>query len=311
MLPRKSYSNSPQNYKGYYTKKKYKDNIESFGLIPFYVNYSKEKGCTLFREAKDTVDSVSERTFTNNLCGAGTICDGLEQNGTVPYTIEYLVQQRRDTFEYDEQLQGMWQSLDRCKILFSFMTIEELERYSSHVFDFDKLWDDLWIDKTTRMYKEGYVRAKKKHEEIQHNLLSYINASTSTLTSTPWGFPKGRKISYSESDQECAIRESEEECRVPRDLYRVLPFKYSEKFLGSNGVSYSTTYFLCEVKERYIPPRIDTTQGCIRTSSISEEVNDVKWLTYDDACEILNSQRKSILCEANDAVKKYVSSKKS
>jgi 8-oxo-dGTP pyrophosphatase MutT (NUDIX family) len=286
------HTNFQKDRGGYYNKKKYKDNIESFGLIPFYINY-KEKGCETL---------ILEQNAENILCEAGNIpCQG--------YEIEYLVQQRRDTFEYDEQLQGMWQSIERCKALFSCMTIEELERYSSY--SFDELWDDLWIDKTTRMYKEGYIKAKKKHEEIQHNLQSYIKSSTSVLTSTPWGFPKGRKISYSETDQECAVRESEEECRVPRDLYRVLPFKYSEKFLGSNGVSYSTTYFLCEVKDRYIPPRIDTSQGCIRKSSISEEVNDIKWLTYENACEILNSQRKSILYEANDAIKKYVASKKS
>jgi len=290
MLPQ-SFKPFRTSQKEYNTKKKHKDNIESFGLLPFYVNYKKENGS-------------SDEFLTEN---RENRCRILEEN--TDYFIEYLLQQRRDTFEYDEYLQGMWPSIERVKILFSSMTVEELKRNSEYIHMFDELWDDLWVDKTTRMYKEGYVRAKKKYEEIENDIQTYIKESNATLISPPWGFPKGRKNSYSESDQECAIRESEEECRVPRDLYRVLPFKYSEKFLGSNGVSYSTTYFLCEVKERYIPPRIDTSGGCIRTTSISEEVNDVAWLTYENTLELLNFQRKLILCEANASIKKYIASK--
>lgn len=243
-----------------YTKKKYRDNIQSFGLIPFYV----------------------------------------ENKGTENCIVYYLLQERRDTFEYGEYVQGLWTDLNRLKSIFPYFSAEEIERNRHH--GIDELWEDLWIDKNSRNYKEGYTRAKKKYEEIDANTLTDLLSIETTVKSPPWGFPKGRKTSFSESDRECAIRESEEECRVPQDLYRLLPFKFSEKFVGSNGVNYSTTYFLCEVKEKYIPPRIDTSKKCIRTSSISEEVNDVRWLTYSEACEYLNSQRKSILYEANKTI---------
>lgn len=243
-----------------YTKKKYKDNIASFGLILFCI------------ENKNTKDQV----------------------------VYFLLQERRDSFEYGEYVQGLWTDVDRLKFIFAHFSTEEVER--NRTYGIDELWEDLWIDKDSRNYKEGYARAKKKYDEIDTSTREYLKTLNTDVVSPPWGFPKGRKTSYSESDKECAIRESEEECRVPQDLYKVLPFKYSEKFTGSNGVNYSTTYFLCEIKEKYIPPRMDTSDKCIRKSSISEEVNDVKWLTYEEACAYLNSQRQSILYEANKTI---------
>lgn len=261
MLPQKECT---KNYSNKYTKKytkPYRENIPSFGLIPFHIKDKHTKDPTIF----------------------------------------YLLQQRRDSFEYGENLQGFWQNTERLFETFELFTVEELKRYKTH--PLEELWDDLWIDKESRNYKEGYARAKKKYDEITPEMRRSIMKIETTVESPPWGFPKGRKKSYTETDKECAIRESEEECRVPQDLYRVLPFTYSEKFMGSNGVNYSTTYFLCEVKEMYMPPRIDTSRECIRTSSISEEVSDVKWLQYNDACDYLNTQRQSILYEADKKIK--------
>jgi 8-oxo-dGTP pyrophosphatase MutT (NUDIX family) len=257
-------------------------------------NYKKEfKGC------KENIPSF------------GLILFFCSKNNEGELVVEFLIQQRRDTFEYVEFMQGLWLTEERLKELFISMTHLERDRIYAHTFE--ELWDDLWIDKTTRMYKDGYARAKKRYDDI-FNLKSYIEEANKSidnkLSSLPWGFPKGRKHYYSETEQECAIRETEEESRVPRDLYRVLPFKYSEKFTGSNGVSYSTEYFLCEVKERFIPPRIET-KKCIRTSSISEEVSDVVWVSYDDACKLLNVQRQSILYEACQTIKMYVAKKQS
>jgi 8-oxo-dGTP pyrophosphatase MutT (NUDIX family) len=252
----------PITQSNYQHKRKFKDNIPSFGLILFYIN----------RKEKD-----------------------------LP-AIEYLIQERRDTFEYVEFMQGSWVNLDRLKALFSSMTPLELDRISNHTFD--ERWNDLYIDKTSKMYMDGYTKAKKKHEEIESNLNIYIKNAKNAEIALPWGFPKGRKNNNLEKDQECAIRETEEESRIPRDLYRVLPYKYSEKFVGSNGVSYSTVYYLCEVKERYVPKKMETPE-CIRKTSLSEEVSEVQWFTYDDACAVLNAQRRSILYEADVAIKKY------
>lgn len=219
--------------------------------------------------------------------------------------IFYLLQERRDTFEYVECVLAMFESNERLKILPGYMTKEEKSRFLSH--PFDDIFNDLLIDKTSKTYINGYAKAKKRHDEVKTDLFKSIENSKSD-GELPWGFPKGRKNSLSETDQECAIRETEEECRVPRDLYRLLPFKYSEKFCGSNGVNYSTVYYLCEVKEKYVPDKMETNE-CIRKTTISEEVSDVKWLTYTDACALLNAQRRSILYEAQETIKKHFSIK--
>ena len=251
-----------QKYDRYETpKKKYRNNIPSFGLILFFLD-------------KET------------------------------NTIEFLMQQRRDTFEYVEFVQGVWSSEERLKVLFVSMSEEERERILNY--SFQELWDDLWIDKTTRMYRDGYNRALKKYDSVSHNVKNMILDTVTSVQSPPWGFPKGRKSDLTEKDQDCAIRETEEETRMPRSDYDVLPYKFSEKFQGSNGSSYSTVYFLCKVANKIIPENIDTPL-CIRKTSLSEEVADIKWVPYEEAHIYLNSRRLLILHEAFETIKKHYS----
>lgn len=240
-------------------KKKFRNNIPSYGLIPFY--------------------------FDND-----------------SHTIEFLVQQRRDTFEYVEYIQGVWSSLDRAAALPMSMCEEERDRILKY--SFRELWDDLWIDKTTRMYRDGYNRALKKYDGICESTKNIITETMSSVQSPPWGFPKGRKNDMTETDQECAIRETEEETRIPREEYEVLPYKFSEIFKGSNGTKYSTVYFLCRIKNKILPDNIDTPL-CIRKTSVSEEVRDIKWVSYEEMHVYLNSRRLSILSEAYECVKKH------
>lgn len=216
--------------------------------------------------------------------------------------IKFLVQQRRDTFDYVEFVQGLWNSEERFKALIPVMSLEEKNRLLKY--SFREIWDDLWIDKTARMYKDGYDRALKKYESVSHLIEPLILSSNTETESPPWGFPKGRKNDLSEKDEDCAIRETEEETRISKNGYGVLPYKFSEKFKGSNGASYSTVYFLCKLENDNIPENIDTPL-CIRKTSLSEEVADMKWVTYEEADIYLNARRLSLLYEALETVKKH------
>jgi len=240
-------------------KRKYRNNIPSYGLILFFIN---------------------------------------EVSGE----IKFLVQQRRDTFEYVEFVQGLWTTEERFRTIIPPMSGEEKNRILNY--SFREIWDDLWIDKTAKMYKDGYNRALKKYESISHLIKPLILDSATVTESPPWGFPKGRKNDLTEKDEDCAVRETEEETRISKNGYNVLPYKFSEKFQGSNGASYSTIYFLCKVDSDNIPENINTPL-CIRKTSLSEEVADIKWVTYEEADIYLNSRRLSLLHEALETIKKH------
>jgi len=240
-----------------------------------------------------------KRKYKNNIHSYGLILFNIEKDSQ---DIKFLMQQRRDTFEYVEFVQGVWNSEERLKTIFLFMTEEERNRILNY--SLQELWDDLWIDKTARMYKDGFHRALKKYDSVSHQIKTIISDSSTKVISPPWGFPKGRKNDLSEKDQDCAVRETEEETRISKNEYEVLSYKFSEKFQGSNGASYSTIYFLCKVANIYIPEHINTPL-CIRKTSLSEEVSDIKWVSYEEADIYLNARRLSILHEALETIKKH------
>ena len=244
-----------------YYKKKKCESIPSFGLIPF---------CRINSDTED---------------------DG----------ILFLIQQRRDTFEYAEFMQGLWTTDSDLIRVFSAMTEDERERLRNYTFN--ELWDDMWVNRTCRMYKEGFTKAKQKYESISDSISSYLQKTTSSVSEPPWSFPKGRKNSFTEKDYDCAMREAEEETNIPKSTYVLYPtLKFPERFQGSNGVCYSTLYFLCDFGKPTTPEKINTPL-CIRKISQSEEVWNLMWVPYKKACKYLGQRHQAILFEALCAVK--------
>jgi 8-oxo-dGTP pyrophosphatase MutT (NUDIX family) len=163
----------------------------------------------------------------------------------------------------------------------------------------------MWIDKKTRIYRDNFDRAKKKYDCVKHLIPNIIDTTQTHVKCAPWGFPKGKKNNYKEEDYECAIRETTEETRIPSSEFEVMPiYKYHEKFQGTDGIHYSTCYFLGKVFRKFVPEDIQLS-GCIRKSSLSEEVNALKWVTYEEAKEFLNPKRQLILQDVLQLVKKH------
>src|ERR1700752_2322297 len=79
--------------------------------------------------------------------------------------IEFLIYQRRDTFEYMDFLRGAWSDESKLPDLFASMSISERNRIDKYTFQ--ELWDDLILDHDCKLYKDGYVRAKRKFEAIK------------------------------------------------------------------------------------------------------------------------------------------------
>jgi len=73
--------------------------------------------------------------------------------------IEYLLCQRRDTIEYAVFIRGQY-SKNQLSIYIQLMTQDERERLK--MYDFDSLWNDLWIDHDNIFFRIFYEKAKLK-----------------------------------------------------------------------------------------------------------------------------------------------------
>ena len=215
--------------------------------------------------------------------------------------IKFVVQQRRDTFEYMDLIRGLWRSDFQIKSLLSRMTPEERDRILHNTFQ--DLWDDLFIQTGSKIYTDLLPKSKRKYAYIERNKKDFISTTITTTTMQPWGFPKGKKMSQEESDIECAIRETEEETRIPRLLFTVYPdLEFVEEFSGSNAKNYATHYYLAEMNCMYKPDRLKTPH-CIRVDTLSDEVHDFEYFNFDDACKVLNERRRKLLLNAFNTIK--------
>ena len=95
-----------------------------------------------------------------------------------------------------------------------------------------------------------------------------------------WTFPKG-KVEPGESDEECAVREVEEETGLRCSLGRELP---STDYVDGKGRSKVVRYWL-----------MDAEGGALQ---FDHEVDDALWLTPAAAAEQLSYQRDVELLEA-------------
>ena len=215
------------------------------------------------------------------------------ERGSRSSTPYFLLYQRRDSYEYIDFVRGIWASEQFLPKMFSLMTKEERQRLLSY--DFDMLWDDLWVIHNCKIYRDGYERGKRKYESIKSKIPAIIESTSSSIDEPPWGFPKGKKNSLNESNIECALREFHEETHLPIETVKLLDCKpFVETYSGSNNKNYCTYYYLAECPTILPVEKIDTPQ-CIRKSAVSEEAADVRWLKYEEARLKLNPKRQQIL----------------
>jgi 8-oxo-dGTP pyrophosphatase MutT (NUDIX family) len=214
----------------------------------------------------------------------------------------FLLYQRRDNFEYMDFLRGLWNSESQIIELFSLMSCDERDRIRNYTFQ--ELWDDLWVVLDSRIYMEGFLKAKKKYDSIKSIIPDFLNTTESCVIYPPWGFPKGKKNGYNEDSLECALREFEEETKlsISTSVKIIQKTPLIETFKGSNGKIYSTHYFIAEIAEPLTPLTYDTPH-CIRKTTISEEASDIKWFTLEESTDYLNPQRQEILLEALEIIK--------
>lgn len=216
--------------------------------------------------------------------------------------IKYLLVQRKDSIGYIDFIRGKYDGKikkeDIFKVLIGEMTVEEKKRILKN--DFDTLWEMLWLNKESRVFKNDYEQAKKKFKSIDVK-----NMIRDSLDETKWGesefsIPKGRR-NNSEKFMDCAIREFTEETGLGEDIIKYInPSPIEEVFLGSNGVVYRHVYYIAEVITEKIP-EIDKTNVLQ-----AGEIKYINWFTYKEAMNIFrnyDTTKRAIIHKVNKSLK--------
>lgn len=236
-----------------------------------------------------------------------------EESKSESPTTNFLLYQRRDTYEYIEFMRGMWENIDDVKKFFALMSIEERQRLLNHTFD--ELWNDFWIRHSSGLKDFTLSRPRTKYAQIEPFIKTIIEETSANGEESPWGFPKGRK-NAGELPLMCAVREFEEETHINRESIQVWNGpSFTENFVGSDNRLYSTVYYIAEYmpsippltrEECKLPPLIETPKG-IRKYTASNEAFRVKWFSFDEAEDKLPQFRRAILSQASKCIAEHLS----
>ena len=205
--------------------------------------------------------------------------------------IKYLLGMRRDTISYCEFLKNNL-PIDIIPMHMNLMSKEEKHRILNHTFD--DLWDDLWINHKSKLYRSEHKRCKDAFPDNVEKYRVMLEDDDIGSNENPWGFPKGRKH-ISESELNCALREFEEETNISHhDVKFDDQDPYEEQYTGSDGKSYRTVFYLACIK--YTPNfELQSCRSNIRKYCISEEISDLRWFSYDEAMAKISEEKQSSL----------------
>jgi len=193
------------------------------------------------------------------------------------FNMNYLIIERRDSIGYTDIIRGKYYNKETLLEFIYSMTENEIEKIKK--FTFKELWDDIFINKYSRIYNSEYQEALYKFNKYR------IQDICSMITDTKYinaeiGFPKGRKH-LNESPLRCAKREFFEETGINDSWYKIrsdiIPFK--EEYLATNGKRYIHIYFLAEIDKNIIINLEIDKNNYLQ----SGEVKAIKWMTFKDA----------------------------
>jgi 8-oxo-dGTP pyrophosphatase MutT (NUDIX family) len=219
------------------------------------------------------------------------------QNEAEPY---FLIQQRRDTFDFIDFMKGVYTTEDTLITSLSGLTHDERNRVQNYIFD--EIWMDLWLDTYLNITADWYNNAKRKFNIVRDLLPSYIPKLCPPPHSAPWGFPKGRKNS-GEKSLDCALREFEEETTISRQNIQLICRKAIVEFYhGTNGKKYCTNYFIATMDSKTVPKRRQTLDR-IRKDTVSDEAMELKWVTCAESKEYLSPARHILLKRIYENIK--------
>ena len=233
-----------------------------------------------------------------------------------------IMVERKDTLSYIEFLRGKYSSLNNIsylKLLFSRFSIEELERINN--FNFDELWNKLWIytDTINSRIKKEYKKSKENFNKLKKgymlnsiliNIEYLINSVEKKYQSNEWEIPKGRRKLH-ENNRICAMREFYEETNIKESSYKlyknIIPI--IEEYTGINNIRYKHVYYIgyidtkCDVyiddNNRDQCTEIKTIQWCSKEDCLNNirEYDKKKKDIIEKFFDYLDNYRKIIMIE--------------
>ena len=224
----------------------------------------------------------------------------VEKNGKkIPL---YLISQRRDTVEYVDFIRGQY-SLGFLSKFFSLMSTAERERMKKY--NFKELWNDLWINRNHRIFTDCFQKANQRFEQIKDQIPKLLEMTKSDIQEPQWGFPKGKK-NAKEAPIACALREFSEETKLDVKQITIISTKQVvEIYKGSNDKLYGTNYYIARTTYP-LPVKRIRTDG-IRTSTVSEELGNLEWLTLEEVEQKLNPKRVKLLSYVHHIIENWYS----
>lgn len=202
--------------------------------------------------------------------------------------IKFLMIERKDSLSYTDFIRAKYllytqgnpsKIHEKLKTQFSEMTLSERKNLKEKTFN--ELWDMLWVNKESELYKKEYYKCKKKFEEI--DISYYLDITTSKWEFTEFEFPKGRKNTY-ETNIACAEREFYEETGYEKKMYLfVKDFKMvEERFTGTNHIEYIHNYYIVKLKEHY-----NHYMPEIKSMLQKGEVKSIGWYNINECLELI------------------------
>lgn len=190
---------------------------------------------------------------------------------------QYLMIERRDSIGYTDLIRGKYTDEDTLTEFVESMTKNEIIKLSSY--SFQQLWDDIFINKTSKIYKTEYQEALKKFNKLDiQNILSLSSSTNYKYSNAEIGFPKGRRHN-NETKLNCAKREFLEETGVSEDYYTIfntIPFK--EEYISINGKRFIHIYFLARLKDETPEINLEINKDNFLQSG---EIKEVKWVDFN------------------------------
>lgn len=265
-----------------------KNHITSFGIIAY-------------KFIKDT-DKYTNKGIESDLKKA-TYTKGATNIYRHPNSsqLAFLMIQRKDTIGYIDFLRGKYDN-NYDQMITCLKQITEQERQNLLTKTFDELWNNLWVNKYSRVYLNERQHARKKYDLI--DIKKVLESIPCKYYFNEWGFPKGRR-NIKELDYSCAQREFQEETGYTSADYTCVDLPcVEETFIGTNGVKYKHIYYIVEMKKNASNPKIDT-------SNILQigEVGNIGWVTYEESVALMRdydiAKKNAINVAKNLVVKKY------
>jgi len=251
--------------------------------------------------------NCSNRGHTFKDCGYPITSYGIIGYKKIKNHIKYVLVQRKDTMGYIDFVRGRFncnlKKEDVYKVLIQEMTLEEKQRLLK--MNFDEIWDRMWMNKKSRIYKNEYENAKKKFNSIDVKNMIKDSINETKWTSTEFSIPKGRR-NNSENYIDCALREFSEETGIKKNQVKKIINKrvpLEEVFYGSNGIAYSHVYYIAEINTEYIP-EIDYT-NILQAG----EIKNINWFSYKQAMNIFRnyeSSKRAIIHKVHKIIEKQI-----